>query len=312
MPFFYQIAVAYTDAKTGDRMVADITARYPTHDSQSDNIAGVLEHIRDNLAKLGKGDATITKGRIDRDLTPADDVATPSKQYWAATGPSCRSWVLKTADNGKPLHLPSKGTMYAPTKARDQSKPALAALPAPDSSSTAASAEKPLPNGWTRVFVYGSLKQGHGNHRLLSRARDIGGAEFLGMDALFGQYGMLDWGAFPALVDRTGRKDAEKDFVVGEVYAVSEATLMALDGLEGHPHFYNRTKVKTHVDEHRVWVYFIPEANAGVGGEMNGAEGSCYMECPIWRPTDEELSFAVDLWAAQNEEEESSAAASSK
>ena len=83
----------------------------------------------------------------------------------------------------------------------------------------------------TRMFVYGTLLAGEHNHRYLVGARLIGEAR---TPAAFRLY---DLGAFPGLV-RGGDHS-----VVGEVYAVDEATLASLDRLEGHPDFYRRTDI---------------------------------------------------------------------
>ena len=102
------------------------------------------------------------------------------------------------------------------------------------------------------VFVYGSLKKGFGNHRLLARAKFIANA------CIFDGK-MLDLGAFPALIE--GHMDIE-----GELYAVDDATFAALDRLEGHPTFYERKKVEVYpsteeggMDCEEAWCYFLSE-----------------------------------------------------
>lgn len=99
--------------------------------------------------------------------------------------------------------------------------------------------EEQLP---ARVFVYGTLKRGHHNHRLLEagRARCLGAGRIAGT--------MHDLGAFPAVAlsgDGT---------VHGEVYEVSAETLRALDRLEGTPNFYQRTRVSMSTGM-GTWVY---------------------------------------------------------
>lgn len=83
----------------------------------------------------------------------------------------------------------------------------------------------------TRVFVYGTLLAGEPNHRVLTGARLVAKAR---TEAAFE---LRDLGPFPGLV----RGGAHA--VVGEVYEVDEATLAALDRLEGHPRFYRRTRI---------------------------------------------------------------------
>lgn len=102
-------------------------------------------------------------------------------------------------------------------------------------------------DGPARVFVYGTLKRGGGNHRLL----EASGARFLGNHQIAGT--MHDYGAFPAVtLDGSGT-------VHGEVYEVSTVTLERLDRLEGTPSFYQRARVSmsTGMD---AWVYVMDAA----------------------------------------------------
>ncbi len=83
----------------------------------------------------------------------------------------------------------------------------------------------------TRVFVYGTLLAGEPNHHLLARARLLCPTETQP------GFELRHLGGFPGLV----RGGAQA--VVGEVYEVDDATLAALDRLEGHPTFYRRTSI---------------------------------------------------------------------
>lgn len=86
----------------------------------------------------------------------------------------------------------------------------------------------------SRVFVYGSLRKGESNHRLLA----VPGARLIMAKARTEPgYELRELGAFPGMV-RGGAGE-----VIGEVYEVDEATLAALDRLEGHPGFYTRSPV---------------------------------------------------------------------
>lgn len=76
------------------------------------------------------------------------------------------------------------------------------------------------------VFVYGSLKQGFGNHRHLE------GQELLGTGTLKG-FDMFSLGPFPAIQPGQGN-------VNGELYRVDEDAFRCLDRLEGHPVMYCR------------------------------------------------------------------------
>jgi len=86
------------------------------------------------------------------------------------------------------------------------------------------------------MFVYGSLMEGFGNHRLLER----GGAELVGVAETVKRWGFISLGAFPGIVDVHGKGSTK---VVGELYMVNERTRAALDSLEGHPEFYKRAAV---------------------------------------------------------------------
>jgi gamma-glutamylcyclotransferase (GGCT)/AIG2-like uncharacterized protein YtfP len=107
----------------------------------------------------------------------------------------------------------------------------------------------PPAQGPDRVFVYGSLKHGLSNHRLLEKA------VYAGEGTLEG-YRMYSLGAFPAIVEGTPLGQESRWTVEGEVYEVSAEILAALDRLEGHPSFYRRHRVLLQGGE-RVWVYTL-------------------------------------------------------
>jgi gamma-glutamylaminecyclotransferase len=101
----------------------------------------------------------------------------------------------------------------------------------------------------TRVLVYGSLLQGESNHRLLA----VPGARLIMAEARTDPgYELRGLGAHPGMV--RGGAGA----VVGEVYEVNEATLAALDRLEGHPSFYTRTRIALE-DGTIVEAYLLPQ-----------------------------------------------------
>lgn len=102
----------------------------------------------------------------------------------------------------------------------------------------------------TRVFVYGTLKRGHGNHEWY--LADNPDAEYLGRCLIEGRYKMYSNGAFPMLTD--GHDTSSE--ILGEVYDVGEETLLAMDLLEGHPDWYCRKKVTT--PWKNAWVYTMP------------------------------------------------------
>jgi len=89
------------------------------------------------------------------------------------------------------------------------------------------------------VGVYGTLRKGYGNHRLLESSEFLGNAKLRGT--------MYSLGPFPA-ISVHGNTDLHL-----ELYQVDAPTLRNLDGLEGHPHFYQRQKVETSGGP--AWVY---------------------------------------------------------
>ena len=95
----------------------------------------------------------------------------------------------------------------------------------------------------TRVFVYGTLKRGHGNHLLLCASR------FLGECHTPPVYSLHDLGFFPGLVS------GGQTSITGEVYEVNDDTLEALDVLEGYPRFYDRELIDTPYGAAWVYVY---------------------------------------------------------
>ena len=105
------------------------------------------------------------------------------------------------------------------------------------------------------VAVYGSLRKGLGNHRVLGDSKLVS----TGIVQGFGMYSM---GGFPALTTLANKTD-----VVVEVYEVDNDTMRRLDRLEGYPHFYNRVPVPIHLNEGEdgvesyltAWIYFIDD-----------------------------------------------------
>lgn len=128
----------------------------------------------------------------------------------------------------------------------------------------------------TRVFVYGSLKRGRGNHVVMEEAR----GKFLGYTILEGEYIMYDLGYYPGVVPAPGQG---RRAILGEVYEVDEDGLFALDCLEGHPSYYKREKIETPYK--KAWCYFLPESYHDEGYEpVTGG---------IWQPNDEEFEYAA-------------------
>lgn len=109
-------------------------------------------------------------------------------------------------------------------------------------------------NGWTAVFVYGSLRRGLSNHQILTDMH--GAASFVGMARVTGR--LRNLGPYPGLY-RDGHQLAP---VVGEIYLVDAAGLARLDRLEGHPIVYRRETMRARLDdstETDVMVYVFQE-----------------------------------------------------
>ena len=97
---------------------------------------------------------------------------------------------------------------------------------------------KPEPKGH-KVFVYGTLKRGYGNHRLLETAKFIGPATTIAKMVMIGKHA-----AFPYLLGYSYEfPTMEGHRVKGEVYEVDDATLAMLDTLEGYPSHYDKDDI---------------------------------------------------------------------
>lgn len=94
-----------------------------------------------------------------------------------------------------------------------------------------------------KVAVYGSLRKGLHNHRLLTTS------EMIGTDELE-NFSMFSLGPFPFITP----EEAENKIAV-EVYEVNEEVFASLDRLEGYPSFYNRQEVDT--KHGKCWIYFM-------------------------------------------------------
>jgi len=93
------------------------------------------------------------------------------------------------------------------------------------------------------VIVYGSLREGMGNHRVL------GGAKKMGQFTIpEGVYYMVSLGGFPGLIPHRGGSE-----IVAEVYSCNEEQYQAVEWLEGYPNFYDREKIDTPWGEGEVY-----------------------------------------------------------
>ena len=99
------------------------------------------------------------------------------------------------------------------------------------------------------IFVYGSLRQGFGNHPILD------GCTFVGKAKTLPKFTMLHMGGFPGIVE------VGDTAIMGELYEVDDLTLGNLDHLEGHPDFYQRKPIQVEGDTLNGWVeaYILPD-----------------------------------------------------
>lgn len=110
------------------------------------------------------------------------------------------------------------------------------------------------------VAVYGTLKQGHGNHD-----HHLWDAYYLGSGVTADPYPLVVNG-LPYLLDVKGKGHN----VEVEVYEVSNKELAQLDRLEGHPNWYRRVTIPIRLDSNpkktiTAWVYLMPNLQYDTG-----------------------------------------------
>ena len=93
------------------------------------------------------------------------------------------------------------------------------------------------------VFVYGTLRRGEENHRLLVQET------MLGEVVTAREFTMIDLGDYPAVVQYGTYA------IVGEVYKIAGDTLAKLDELEEYPEYYQRTIISTRYGD--AWMYVL-------------------------------------------------------
>jgi len=139
--------------------------------------------------------------------------------------------------------------------------------------------------GMIRVFTYGTLKEGHGNHRLFEAAN----AKFMGFDSVTGPFQMQDMVGFPGVFRPAALdEDAQpkNNVIKGEVWALEPEGLASVDLLEGHPHFYRREKMWTD-NNHRAWMFILnPDF---LRKRPSFLENTRTIETSLWGASDEEL-----------------------
>jgi gamma-glutamylcyclotransferase (GGCT)/AIG2-like uncharacterized protein YtfP len=120
-----------------------------------------------------------------------------------------------------------------------------------------------------KVFVYGSLLSGMGNHGLLSTSKKIGDTRSPR------NFNMIDLGYYPGVM-----QDSHSDGVVlGEVYEIDDITLARLNRLEGYIEtdpkrgLYDRIEIDTEFGKAFIYIY----------NDRYGREGSNKVENGDWR-----------------------------
>ena len=98
---------------------------------------------------------------------------------------------------------------------------------------------------YQKVFVYGSLKSGFGNHTFLENSDFLGTRCTKSADFL-----MMSFGAFPGVL-KGGYGSIE-----GEVYLVDDTTLFKLDMLESNGIFYTRELTELENGD-SAWMYIL-------------------------------------------------------
>ena len=96
------------------------------------------------------------------------------------------------------------------------------------------------------LFVYGTLMQGFGNNRLLEGQTLIGQGETENKFTMYAR-------GIPFV-----NENESTSKIKGELYEVQEDRFRRLDGLEGHPTWYERklTNVIVNEKEYEAWLYF--------------------------------------------------------
>jgi len=107
------------------------------------------------------------------------------------------------------------------------------------------------------VFVYGSLKQGYGNHRHLGLSGI--GSELLAKNirTVRSDFRMLSYGSFPGVYKKLSFSRTPGKHISGELYEVTPAVLDRLDDLESNGTFYTRELVEIEGFNKLAWMYVL-------------------------------------------------------
>ena len=105
-----------------------------------------------------------------------------------------------------------------------------------------------LPDGYHYVFVYGSLKNGFHNNRILHYSEFLGAFRTKDPD-----WRMISFNAFPGVLFSF----LDGSHVDGELYIVDDEDFKRLDSLESNGSFYTREEIELEGFEHPAWMYVL-------------------------------------------------------
>jgi len=103
-----------------------------------------------------------------------------------------------------------------------------------------------------KICVYGSLRQNHGNNRLLTTS------DLLSTETISIPYRMISLGGFPGLISSEENHD-----IIVEIWAVDDQTYRNVERLESWPNFYQKALVSTSLGEIEVYVLESDEYQSG-------------------------------------------------
>lgn len=112
-----------------------------------------------------------------------------------------------------------------------------------------------------KIAVYGSLRAGMGNNRIIESAKKIA------TEKVSLPFAMFDLGGFPGLVP----VEENNDMIV-EVYEVDPETYRRVERLEGYPSFYDRQVIETSVGA--ADIYFLPRGSEWSNGKVAKFDGA--------------------------------------
>lgn len=98
------------------------------------------------------------------------------------------------------------------------------------------------------IAVYGSLRQGMGNHGLISHSKLIETKQ------INLPYKMISLGGFPGLI-----ADTKENEITIELYEVDQATYQRVERLEGYPSFYDKYSFTLPEYELPIEIYVLNE-----------------------------------------------------